>query len=615
MAAADGYKTPALRDSLERAVTRLEAASPGDARVPPFWLSLALGSKEHDDPAGARRMFEHVAGRDTTEASRRSQAELGRIALADSRWLDAEKGYSDAAAGYVAAGDRAEETRLSDLAASARFKAAEDQEAHGDTAQAANTFRTVADRYPNFARADVALYRAGLAALASHAPGLADEHLATLRERYPASKLLDDALLKRGDAALAAQDTLGAAHVLATGRLAEGGALGVEAVEQAGRLYRAAGGYTDAEATYRRLIKESPDGKSRTRALADLATLQYELGRRVELAQTLAPWRAGGRLPEGFAPDADADVRARFVLGRVLADSSLALPVAHPIKPALDKKLAVLGPALENLKAAARTVDSPYWAESGYCAGLLLDDLGSRLEALPPPSVMTPADSAGYRGAIGTQARSFYTRAEDLWIAALEGMPASADTDSVARARRPQGGWRGRIWDRLEPRLEQHLPWRLAAVDLPAQDAPRELIASAEPPAAPGDTTALDAGAEEDLRNRLRWIAQYVGDGQLDMASQWCDAALKLYPNRAEIWNDLGAVRQRQGLWGEAERAWDRALELDPRQAGALMNRAVFRRFYRLDRAGARRDFEHFLTLGVSFDETLADRMAEEKQP
>ena len=41
----------------------------------------------------------------------------------------------------------------------------------------------------------------------------------------------------------------------------------------------------------------------------------------------------------------------------------------------------------------------------------------------------------------------------------------------------------------------------------------------------------------------------------------------------------------------------------------------MFERFYRLDRAAARRDFERFLTLGVEFDETLADRMAEEKKP
>ncbi len=615
VAAADGYRSAGVRDSLERAVTRLESESPGDARVPPLWLSLALGAKEHEDPARARRVFEHVAGRDTSEASRRAQAELGRVALAESRWLDAEKAYAEAAAGYLAAGDRAEETRLSDLAASARFKAAEDQAAGPDSARAASTFRTVADRYPNFARADVALYRAGLAALQGGQPRLADEHLATLRERYPASKLVDDALLKRGDAALAARDTLGAAQVLAGGRLAEGGTLGVEALEQAGRLFRAAGGYTDAEATYRRLIKQSPDGRARTRALADLATLQYELGRRAELAQTLAPWRVGGRLPDGFAPDAEADVRARFVLGRVLADSCLAIPIAHPIKPALDRKLAALGPALENLKAAARTVESPYWAESGYFAGLLLDDLGARLGALPPPSVMASADSAGYRAAIGAQARGFYTRAEDLWIATLEGLPASADTDSVARARRPQGGWRGRIWERLEPRLQQHLPWRLAATDLPGQDGSGGLVAGAEPHVGAVDSTALDAGALEDLRNRLRWISQYVADQQVDLAAQWCEAALKLYPTRAEIWNDLGVVRQLRGSWGEAERAWNKALELDPRQPGALMNRALFGRFYRLDRAAARRDFERFLTLGASFDETLADRMAEEKQP
>ncbi len=612
VAAADQYRTPALRDSLERAVKRFESEAPGDARVGPLWLSVALGSKERDDPQRARRVFEHVAGRDTSEASRRAQSELGRVALAESRWLEAEKFYADAAAGYLAAGDRAEETRLTDLAASARFKAAEDEEARRDTLAAASTFRIVADRYPNFGRADVALYRAGLAALAGGQPRAADEHLATLRERYPGSKLLDDALLKRGEAALAARDTLAAAQLLASGRV-EGGGLGVEALEQSGRLFRSAGALTDAEAAYRRIVKESPDGRARTRALADLATLQYELGRRVELSTTLAPWRTG-HWPEGFAPDADADVRARFVLGRLLADSCLALPIAHPIKPALDRKLQALGPALENLKAAARTVDSPYWAESGYFAGLLLDDLGTRLGALPPPTVMSAADSAGYKDALSAQARSFYTRAEDLWIAALEGMPP-APADSAARSRRPLDGWRGRIWEKLESRLAMHYPWRLSARELPPVDALGSLVASAEPAIPAPDSAALDAGALEDLQNRLRWISQYVADRQLDVAAQWVEAALKIYPKRAEIWNDLGAVRHLEGRWGEAERAWDQALALDSKLPGALYNRAVFERFYRLDRVAARRDFERFLTLGVTFDETLADRMAEEKKP
>ena len=88
-----------------------------------------------------------------------------------------------------------------------------------------------------------------------------------------------------------------------------------------------------------------------------------------------------------------------------------------------------------------------------------------------------------------------------------------------------------------------------------------------------------------------------------------------MYPKRAEIWNDTGAVRKLQGRWGEAEAAWNTALTLDPKHPGALYNRAVFERFYRLDRVAARRDFERFLTLGVEFDETLADRMAEEKKP
>jgi hypothetical protein len=90
--------------------------------------------------------------------------------------------------------------------------------------------------------------------------------------------------------------------------------------------------------------------------------------------------------------------------------------------------------------------------------------------------------------------------------------------------------------------------------------------------------------------------------------------ALKVYPKRAEIWNDTGSRPKTRGRWSKP-RAWNTALQLDPKLPGALYNRAVFERFYRLDRVAARKDFERFLTLGATFDETLADRLAEEKKP
>jgi tetratricopeptide (TPR) repeat protein len=629
VATAGGYKGASERDSLERAIERLEAAAPGDPRIPPLRLSLALGARDAADEPRARRLFERMAGRDTSEASRRSQAELGRIALAEKRWLDAEKSYAGAAAAYLAAGDRAEEARLVELAASARFKEAEDLEAHGDSAKAADDFRALADQYPNFPRADVALYRAGLAHLAAGVPRRAEEHLATLRERYPKSALADDALLRRAEAQIAARDTAGAAATYAGAPLTT--ANFVAGHEEAARLWRGMGAFTDAEAAYRRIAREAPDPRARTRALADLATLLYELERKPEAFQVTAPWRAG-RLPEGFAPDPRADESGRFVAGRLLADSTLALPVTHPIKPALDRKLAVLGPALDHLKAAATTTASPWWGESGFVAGLLLDDLGTRVAALPPPSKMSAEDSLGYRNALAAQANSFYARAEDLWIATLEGLGDLAPKADSARAdtSRPRTGWAGRIWERLEPRLVAHYRWRMAADDLPPDDGGvsglsgangstlvaglgDEVAAIPTPsPAAPGDS--LDAGAREDLRNRLRWIAQYVADGQVEEAGRWTDTALKSFPNRAEIWNDAGVVRHRLGDWAGADRAWSEALRLDPRHPAALYNRAVFERFYRLDRAAARRAFERFLTLGAPFDEALADRMAEDRK-
>ena len=125
---------------------------------------------------------------------------------------------------------------------------------------------------------------------------------------------------------------------------------------------------------------------------------------------------------------------------------------------------------------------------------------------------------------------------------------------------------------------------------------------------------SLDAGAREDLRNRLRWISQYVADEQVEEAGRWCEAALKSFPQRAEIWNDTGVTSQLRGNWAGADLAWAEALRLDPKNPAALFNRAVFERFYRLDRAAARRDFERFLTLGVDFDEALGERMAEDRK-
>jgi tetratricopeptide (TPR) repeat protein len=125
---------------------------------------------------------------------------------------------------------------------------------------------------------------------------------------------------------------------------------------------------------------------------------------------------------------------------------------------------------------------------------------------------------------------------------------------------------------------------------------------------------SLDAGTREDLRNRIRWIAQYVADDQVEEAGRWCEAALKSYPNRAEIWNDTGVTRQLRGDWAGADSAWAEALRLDPKHPAALFNRAVFERFYRLDRVAARQAFERFLTLGLDFDEALADRMAEDRK-
>ena len=471
VAAADGYKTPAVRDSLEHAIQHFETASPGTHLAP--GLSLALGARTRAtsrgptrcSPMWQRRHERGLAPSQAELAASRSPQALARRREAPRRGRlprrrrqggggppDRPRGVGPVQGGRAARGREGQRARR--------------------------------DHVPR-GRGPLPVVQAGRRRALPRRARCARRRPAARRRRSPRDPARPlpgfEAARRRAAQARRGRDR-GEGHARrgagpGPGPRRFGRARGQ--LEQSARLYRGAGAYTDAEAAYRKILKDSPDPRARTRALADLATLQYELGRRAELPATLAPWRTG-HWPEGFAPDPEADVRARFVLGRVLADSCLALPIAHPIKPALDRKLAVLGPALENLKAAARTTDSPYWAESGYHAGLLLDDLGSRLAVLPPPTKMSAADSAGYKSALDAQARSFYGRAEDLWIAALEGMPA-APADTAARATRPADGWRGKIWDKLDPRLAAHYPWRFSAFDLPPPEPGAELVASAEP--------------------------------------------------------------------------------------------------------------------------------------
>src|SRR5207344_1837939 len=50
------------------------------------------------------------------------------------------------------------------------------------------------------------------------------------------------------------------------------------------------------------------------------------------------------------------------------------------------------------------------------------------------------------------------------------------------------------------------------------------------------------------------------------------EIAKQATPNSAEVWDALGAIGRRQGRWQECLSHWEKARELDPRNASVIWN-------------------------------------------
>lgn len=64
----------------------------------------------------------------------------------------------------------------------------------------------------------------------------------------------------------------------------------------------------------------------------------------------------------------------------------------------------------------------------------------------------------------------------------------------------------------------------------------------------------------------------YFGGRQYDLALREFDVARQATPNDAEIWDGIGAVERRRGRWDQAIAYFERAWQLDPRNASVIWN-------------------------------------------
>jgi len=99
-------------------------------------------------------------------------------------------------------------------------------------------------------------------------------------------------------------------------------------------------------------------------------------------------------------------------------------------------------------------------------------------------------------------------------------------------------------------------------------DVASDEVIARDPPVQIGDSRLL----AHYYNNRA---VELMSEGALQAAESFAKMALKLEPDSASSWSNLGVIHLRQGDAAAAERDYKRAVSLDPKHLGALLNLAA----------------------------------------
>jgi tetratricopeptide (TPR) repeat protein len=465
-----GLGADSLATAVSVAADTLVKAYPRDARAADvLWrqatLAYAHGRNDRAAPAFERLMHDHPQDPRAPMAARLRGDAIYRQGAYD-RAADA---YEQALLLAKAARVDTLVARLAPVIPLCRVKHAE-AVAASDSAhpgRAAKLFAEVAARWPDYAHADLALYRAGLGYARARSAVDAVRCWSDLIARHPRSEYVRDAHLQIAvawEAARRPRDAAEAYRRFAQAYPKDQGA--AAALLKSADLLASAGDAGAAEDA-RTLYMDRFPGDVETameilqrRALAELA----QVGSSTALSALLGKPGKGSALPaSSLARYLDlANTHASLASPQILAQVAFlqaeeqmrayeAVRLTQPLKASLAAKKKRLESVLESYRACAQRGVNPFASASAYRIGEALVHFGDALRGSEGPAQLSADDLAAYRQVLEEQSWEFYDRGEEAWSELLK--RAGSDPGD-------EGGWIARTRSTLWPRLAQRFAFR-----------------------------------------------------------------------------------------------------------------------------------------------------------